>query len=112
MFSGFCFLLFFVFGNPGGGHGRVLFQLRGGFSAEAGTVDFERQYNVLGVCSRFGGFENTKKREKGIGKFVVFGAAEKRGRDRFSRFLGSLLDSIFESRAEKKELDNVFFSET
>ena len=35
------FRFFFVFGYPGGGHGRVLFQLRGGFSAEAGTVDFE-----------------------------------------------------------------------
>ena len=67
---------------------------------------FRGIFEVRGICK-------TKKiREKGMGKFVVFGAAEKRGRDRFSRFLGSLLDSIFESRVEKKELDSVLFSET
>ena len=107
------FSVFFVFGYPGGGHGRVLSQLRGGFSAEAGTCDFERQYSVLGVFSKFGGLEKPRKsKKKLLGNLLFFGAAEKEVRDRFSRFLGSLLDSIFESRAEKKELDSVLFSET
>ena len=50
-------LLFFVFGCPWGGDGDALFQLWGAFSAEAGTFDFDRQYGVLAVFSRFGGLE-------------------------------------------------------
>ena len=88
-------------------------QLRGGFPAKADTFDFERQYSVSGVFSRFGGFEKQRKsKKKLLGNLLFFGAAEKEVRDRFSRFLGSLLDSIFESRAERKELDRVLFSKT
>ena len=91
--------------------GGFFFSFGAVFSAEAGTCDFERQYTVLVVFASFGGFGKHRKSKKQLlGNLLFFGAAEKEVRDRFSRFLGSLLDSIFKSRAERKELDRVLFS--
>ena len=50
-----CFSAFL--GGPGEVTGVAFFQLWDVFSAEAGTFDFDRHYNVLAVFSRFGGFQ-------------------------------------------------------
>ena len=55
VFSVSFFQFFFDFGWPGGGPGSVLSEFGAGFSAQAGTFDFERQYSVLGVFPRFPG---------------------------------------------------------
>ena len=113
MFSVYFLLFFFAFGCPGGGHGDAFFQLGGGFSAKAGTFDFERQYNVLAVFSASGGFQKQRKSNKQVFENLLsFRAAKITVRYRFSSFLGSLLDSIFESRAETMELEIVLFSKT
>ena len=49
------FQFFFLFGWPGGGPGSVLSEFGAGFSAKAGTLDFERQHSVLDEFSRFRG---------------------------------------------------------
>ena len=88
------FIFFFyafpvVLGHPGWGHGSVLFQLRAGFSAKAGTFDFERQYSVLGVFPRFRGLEKHRKsKNKLLGNVLFVGAAEKEVRDRFFKMSG------------------------
>ena len=88
-------LLFFVFGCPWGGHGGALFQLWDVFSAEACTFDFDRQYGVLAVFSRFGGFQKHEKSDKKVLENLLFFALRKKrsGID-FLIFLGSLLDFI------------------
>ena len=113
MFPVAFFQFFFVFGWPVGGPGSVLSEFGAGFSAQAGTFDFERQYNVLGVFSTFGGFPKQRKSNKKVlDKLLFFQAEKKAVRGRFLSFLGSLLDSIFEPRAEKMDLEMVLFSRT
>ena len=113
VFSVSFFQFFLAFACPGGGLGGAFFSLGSSSSAEAGTFDFERQYSVLGVFSTFGGFPKQRKSNKKVlENLLFFRAAQKPVRYRFSRFLGSLLDAIFESRAEKMELERVLFYET
>ena len=113
VFSVSFFQFFFAFGCPGGGPGGAFFSLGSSSSAEAGTFDFERQYNVFGVFSTFGGFPKQRKSNKKVlENLLFFRGAQKPVRYRFSRFLGSLLDAIFESRAEKMDLEMVLFSRT
>ena len=113
VFSVSFFQFFFAFGCPGGGLGGAFFSLGSSSSAEAGTFDFERQYSVLGVFSRFQGIlKRRKSNKKVLGNLLFFQAEKKAVRGRFLSFLGSLLDSIFEPRAEKMDLEMVLFSET
>ena len=84
-----------VFWCSRGGDGSALFQLWGAFSAEAGTIDFYRQYNVLAVFSRFGGFQKHDKSDKKVLENLLFFALrKKRSGIGFFIFLGFLLDSI------------------
>ena len=80
---------------PLGGDGGALFQLWGAFSAEAGTFDFERQYSVSVLFSRFGGFQKHQKSDKKVLENLLFFALRKKrsGID-FRIFPDSLLDSI------------------
>ena len=88
-------MFFFVSGCLWGGDGGALFQLWGVFSAEAGTFDFDRQYGVLAVFSRFGGFQKHEKSDKKVlGNLLFFALRKKRSGIDFSIFLGFLLDSI------------------
>ncbi len=65
-----CFAAFFD--ASGGGHGGALFQLWGVFSAEAGTLDFDRLYSVLALFSRFGGIKKHKKSDKKVLENLLF----------------------------------------
>ena len=53
-----------------------------------------------------------KIRKKGIGKFIVLGAAKKEVRHRFLKISGLPFGVHFETRAEKMELDRDPFSAT
>ena len=56
------------------------------------------------------GISKTKKiKEKTIGQFVVFGAAEEEVRDRFFKICWLTFGLHFESRAEKVDLRRVIF---
>ena len=86
---------FLGFWVPLGVHGGALFQLWSVFSTKAGTLDFERQYNVLALFSRFGGLQKHTKSEKHVLEHLLFfELRKKRSGIDFLRFLGSLLDSI------------------
>ena len=109
----FIFSFFLRFRVPWGRSRGCLFQPWVIFFAKAGTFDFERQYSVLGVFSTFGGFPKQRKSNKKVlENLLFFRAAQKPVRGRFLSFVGSLLDSIFEPRAEKMDLDMVLFSRT
>ena len=107
------FPVFLPFWVARGWSRRSLSEFGAGFSAQAGTFDFERQYSVLGVFSRFQAVEKRRKSNKKVlENLLFFQAAKKAVRGRFSSFLGSLLDSIFEPGAEKMDLEMVLFSRT
>ena len=73
----FIFFNFLRFGCPGGGPGGAFFSLGSSSSAKAGTFDFERQYNVLGVFSTFGGFQKQRKSNKKVLEKLLFSELRK-----------------------------------
>ena len=107
------FRFFWFLGTLGEVMGGFFFSFGAVFSAEAGTFDFERQYSVLGVFSRFGGFEKPRKSyKKVLGIVLFFGAAENEVRNRFQDFRGPVWSPFSSPGLKKKELDRVLFSET